>query len=185
MNWNRHWELAGKHALFTASSSYWVNYDTDKLISVYNNLKAKERGTRLHTFACDAIKLGIKLSHSKKSLNRYVNDAIGFCMEPELILYYSQNFFGTADSISFRDGVLRIHDLKTGKHPASFRQLEVYAALFCLEYNVNPDDIDIFLRIYQNDEVFEECPESSVVFDIMDTIVEFDKIIDGLQREEG
>ena len=133
MNFNEHWNLEGKHAFLSASKYHWINYDDDRLISAFRNWKAKERGTRLHEFACEAIKLGVKLSHSKRTLNQYVNDAIGFGMTPELILYYSDNCFGTADSISFDGHLLRIHDLKTGKTQASFHQLEVYAALFCLE----------------------------------------------------
>ena len=183
MNFNKHWELQGKHAFLSASQYHWINYDTERLISVFRNWKAKERGTRLHEFACEAITLGVKLSNSKRTLNRYVNDAIGFGMTPELILYYSDNCFGTADAISYDGKELRIHDLKTGKTQASFHQLEVYAALFCLEYDVNPADIDICLRIYQDDDVFESSPEPETILSIMDTIIEFDRIIDGLRRE--
>lgn len=183
MKFNRHWELEGKHAFLSASKYHWINYDTDRLISAYNNFKAKERGTRLHEFACEAIKLGVKLSNGKRTLNRYVNDAIGFGMTPELILYYSDNCFGTADAISFDGETLRIHDLKTGQVPASFRQLEVYTALFCLEYDVNPSEIDIYLRIYQSDEVLEETPELDDILAIMETIIEFDRVLDGLRKE--
>lgn len=183
MKFNKHWELEGKHAFLSASKYHWINYDTDRLISAYNNFKAKERGTRLHEFACEAIKLGVKLSNGKRTLNRYVNDAIGFGMTPELILYYSDNCFGTADAISFDGETLRIHDLKTGQVPASFRQLEVYTALFCLEYDVNPSEIDIYLRIYQSDEVLEETPELDDILAIMETIIEFDRVLDGLRKE--
>lgn len=183
MNFNKHWELEGKHAFLSASQYHWLNYDTDRLISVYQNWKAKERGTRLHEFACEAITLGVKLSNSKRTLNRYVNDAIGFGMTPEVILYYSENCFGTADSISFDGHELRIHDLKTGKTPASFKQLEIYAALFCLEYDVNPSDIDIRLRIYQLDEILEENPDPDIILSVMDKIIEFDRIVAGLRKE--
>lgn len=183
MRFNKHWELEGKHAFLSASKYHWINYDQERLISAYNNFRAKERGTKLHEFACDAINLGIKLANNKRTLNRYVNDAIGFGMTPELILYYSDNCFGTADSIGFDGKTLRIHDLKTGAVPASFRQLEVYTALFCLEYDVNPSEIDIFLRIYQSDEVLEEVPELSDILEIMETIIEFDRVLDGLQKE--
>lgn len=183
MNFNEHWELKGKHAFLSASHYHWLNYDTDRLISVYQNWKAKERGTRLHEFACEAIQLGVKLSNSKRTLNRYVNDAIGFGMTPEVVLYYSDNCFGTADTIKFDGKELRIHDLKTGKTPASFHQLEIYAALFCLEYAVRPETIDIILRIYQMDETLEESPNPEDIAEIMEIIVEFDRIIDGLRRE--
>lgn len=183
MNFNEHWELKGKHAFLSASHYHWLNYDADRLISVYQNWKAKERGTRLHEFACEAIQLGIKLSNSKRTLNRYVNDAIGFGMTPEVVLYYSDNCFGTADTIKFDGTELRIHDLKTGKTPASFHQLEIYAALFCLEYAVRPESITIVLRIYQMDETLEESPNPEDIAEIMETIVAFDRIIDGLRIE--
>ena len=183
MNFNKHWELEGKHAFLSASKYHWINYDKDRLISSFENWKAKERGTKLHEFACDAINLGIKLSNSKRTLNRYVNDAIGFGMTPEVILYYSDNCFGTADTISFDGKLLRIHDLKTGKTPASFHQLEVYAALFCFEYGVDPHSIDICLRIYQMDEILEKKAEPDEISDIMATIVDFDQLISELVRE--
>ena len=177
MNFNDHWNLEGKHAFLSPSSPYWLNYDRDKLITVWRNAQAKKRGTELHAFAADAIKYGVKLSNSRRTLNRYVNDAIGFRLNPEKILYYSDNCFGTADTIGFRDRLLRIHDLKTGEHPASFKQLEVYAALFCLEYGIDPTQIDICLRIYQNDETFESIPESELIRNRMDKIVESDAIL--------
>ena len=183
MNFNEHWNLEGKHAFLSASKYHWINYDEDRLISAYRNWKAKERGTRLHSFACECIQLGVKLSHSKRTLNRYVNDAIGYGMTPELILYYSDNCFGTADAISFEDNLLRIHDLKTGSTSASFHQLEVYTALFCLEYNHDPHDIDIVLRIYQSDEVLESVPDPDAISSIMITIVDFDRIIESLRTE--
>lgn len=182
MNFNEHWNLEGKHAFLSPSNPYWLNYDREKLILVYNNMKAKERGTKLHAFAADAIKYGVKLSHSRRTLNRYVNDAIGFGLNPERILYYSDNCFGTADAIDFSNGLLRIHDLKTGSHPASFKQLEVYAALFCLEYGVDPSQIDICLRIYQNDEILETVPEQELIQERIVKIVDSDRII---SEEQG
>lgn len=183
MNFNKHWELEGKHAFLSASKYHWINYDRERLISAFENWKAKERGTRLHAFACEAIQLGVKLSNSRRTLNRYVNDAIGFGMTPEVVLYYSDNCFGTADTISFDGKLLRIHDLKTGKTPASFHQLEIYAALFCLEYGVDPHSIDICLRIYQMDEILEQMTGPDVVSDIMNTIVESDQLLSELARE--
>ena len=115
----------------------------------------------------------------------YVNDAIGFKMTPEQILYYSPNCFGTADAIIFRNDVLRIHDLKTGETPAKMEQLMIYAALFCLEYGIKPNEISMELRIYQNDEVV--CHNATVedIFPIMDRIVTFDKIINRMREQEG
>lgn len=184
MNFNEHWELKGKHAFLSPSSPHWLNYDKDKLRTVYRNLQAKEMGTKLHAFAEEAITYGIRLSHSKRTLNRYVNDALGFGLQPEKILYYSDNCFGTADAIDFSDGLLRIHDLKTGKHPASFKQLDVYAALFCLEYGVDPRQIDIVLRIYQNDEVFESEAGADDILEVSDVIREHDAELRRLSLEE-
>lgn len=106
-------------------------------------------------------------------------------MTPELILYYSDNCFGTADALSFKNNLLRIHDLKTGETPAHMEQLEVYAALFCLEYDMLPSKIDIELRIYQNDEVVVLKPETDMIDSIMDKIIVFDKAIDKIKYEEG
>ena len=184
MNFRKHFELEGKHAFLGASKWHWVNYDEDKLISYYQSQMAVQRGTELHEFAKRCIELNIKLPKSKKTLNMFVNDAIGFHMTPEQPLYYSEFCFGTTDAISFKDNLLRIHDLKTGATPAHMEQLIIYAALFCLEYSVDPEDIDIELRIYQSDEVLADSPEASIVRDIMDKIVFFDKKLSQV-RDEG
>lgn len=184
MNFRKHFELEGKHAFLGASKWHWVNYDEDKLISYYQSQMAVQRGTELHEFAKRCIELNIKLPKSKKTLNMFVNDAIGFHMTPEQPLYYSEFCFGTTDAISFKDNLLRIHDLKTGATPAHMEQLIIYAALFCLEYSVDPEDIDIELRIYQADEVLADSPEASIVRDIMDKIIFFDKKLSQV-RDEG
>jgi hypothetical protein len=117
----------------------------------------------------------------------YVNDAIGFKMRPEQPLYYSEYCFGTADAISFKekDSFLRIHDLKTGiKVPAKLTQLEVYAALFCLEYDVRPIDIEIELRIYQFDDILYGHPTSEIITPIMEQIVLADKLYSELDEGE-
>ena len=79
--------------------------------------------------------------------------------------------------------MLRIHDLKTGKTPASFNQLLVYSALFCLEYDVNPIEIEIELRIYQLDEVLKLIPDPNDILVIMDKIIVFDRIIKDMRQE--
>jgi len=145
---------------------------------------ATQRGVRLHEFACECIRLGIKLPKSKKTLNLYVNDAIGYKMTPEQLLYYSPNCFGTADTIGFRQNFLRIHDLKTGETTASIHQLEVYASLFCLEYHLNPNDIKIELRLYQSDEILVHEPLPEDIFRIMDKIIVFDKRIEKIKIGE-
>lgn len=184
MNFNKHSNLEGMHAYLGASKYHWINYDEDKLISTYRNHLATLRGTEIHEFAAKAIALGQKLPKSKKTLNNYVNDAIGYRMTPEQVLVYSNNCFGTADAICFRDGYLRIHDLKTGIVPAHIEQLEIYAALFCLEYHIKPGDIEMELRIYQNDDVLGHKPTADEIVPIMDKIVTFDKIITKLNEEE-
>ena len=184
MLFNRHINQEGLHAPFGASKSSWLRYSDDKIVEVYQNLKAAEIGTRLHEWAKQTIDLGIKQSRSKKTIYSYVNDAIGFNMSTEVVLYYSDRFFGTADAISFRDNILRIHDLKTGKRPVHIEQLEIYAALFCLEYKIKPVDIKIELRIYQNDEVLVHEPEPQEINNVMNKIVHVNKILEKLERSE-
>ena len=183
MNFNKHLNLEGLHAPFSASQSSWLRYDDDKAVEVYNNKTAAEMGTRLHLWAKDTIDLGIKQPRSKKTIYSYVNDAIGFKMSTEVVLFYSPRFFGTADAISFRNRTLRIHDLKTGKTPVHMEQLEVYAALFCLEYKIKPGDIDMELRIYQNDEILYHNPTAEDILPIMDKIVHLNKILESLDEE--
>lgn len=185
MNFNNHSDLNGKHAFLGASTYHWINYDEMKVADSYSKFLARQKGTELHDFAATCIKLGQKLPKSKKTLNMYVNDAIGFKMTPEQVLYYSENCFGTADSISFRNGLLRIHDLKTGATPAHMEQLIIYAALFCLEYKVKPSDIDMELRLYQSDNVIYFEPTAEDIVPIIDKIISFDKIITNIKLEEG
>ena len=185
MIFNQHYNLEGLHAPFSASQSSWLNYDDAKAIEVYNNKKATEMGTRLHDWAKRTIDLGIKQPKSKKTIYAYVNDAIGFQMNTEAVLYYSDRFFGTADAICFRNGILRIHDLKTGKTKVHMEQLMVYAALFCLEYKIKPSDIDIELRIYQSNEVIYANPTAEDIVPIMDKIVHLNKILEKIDYEEA
>lgn len=185
MNFYKHSNLIGQHAFLGASNYHWLNYDEDKLRSVYSNMQLIQRGTRLHSLAKELIELGVKLPKTKTTLNMYVNDAIGYRMTPEQVLYFSENCFGTADCISFKSGLLRIHDLKTGMSPASMKQLEVYAALFCLEYGYKPIDIQIELRIYQNNEIEIYNPGYEEITFIMDKIITFDKYLMKLKEEES
>lgn len=192
MHFNSHSELHGKHAYLSASKYHWINYTDEKFDLNYRTALQAQRGSDLHDLACNCIRLGQKLPETRQTLNMYVNDALGFRMFAEVVLAYSFNAFGTADAVSFRDGVLRIHDLKTGMTKTSFKQLLVYAALFCLEYDVKPGEIRIVLRIYQNDEIFEMDTEAederyldrAEVINIMDKIVRFDERIIELRRED-
>ena len=184
MNFKKHFELEGQHAFLSASKYHWINYDENKVAESYSKFLATLKGTTLHEFAAQCIKLGQKLPKSQKTLNMYVNDAIGFRMTPEQPLFYSEHCFGTADAISFRNNLLRIHDLKTGTIPAHMEQLLVYAALFCLEYGYKPANIDIELRIYQNNEILYCNPTADVIVPIIDKIITFDKVITKIKAEE-
>ena len=183
MIFNQHKFLEGQHAFLSPSQYLWVNYDEEKLLDRYYNHQAAKRGTDLHNLAAQLITLGIKLPRTNKTLNMYVNDAIGFRMDPEVCLYYSENAFGTTDAISFRNNFLRVHDYKSGKIQASIKQLEIYQALFCLEYNQDPHKIESELRLYQFDEVFVHNPESELIQYIMDKIVNSDRKIKELQSQ--
>lgn len=185
MKWLKHLEIRGKHAFLSPSKHTWLNYDRNKLATVFRNQLAKYRGTKIHAFAANAIDLGQKLPRSPKTLNMYVNDAIGFRLDPEVDLFYSNNCFGTADAIGFDGHTLRIHDLKTGVVPAHMQQLRTYAAIFCLQYKVEPKTIDIVLRIYQNNQIVEEVPDPQQIKDIMIKIQDFDKLLDQIRKEEG
>lgn len=183
MTYNDHSKLAGSHAFLGASKYHWLNYSDDKLIDVYRNNIAAMRGTELHAFAEQCIRLRQKLPKSKKTLNMYVNDAIGYRMDPEVILYYSDNCFGTADSLIFKNGLLRIHDYKSGIIPAHMEQLFIYDALFCLEYKIKPGEIEFENRIYQNDEILIAEPTAEDIAPVMSKIKMFDKIM--TQMMEG
>jgi hypothetical protein len=172
--------------MFGASNYHWINYDQDKLLLAFETSQAARRGTDLHNLAKELIRLKIRLPEAPRTtMNMYVNDAIGFRMTPEQVLFYSHNFYGTADAIAFGRGVLRIHDLKTGVNRTSPNQLYVYAAFFCLEYKIKPHTIEIELRIYQNDEVMIFPGDPDFVAHIMSTIVTFDELIETWKQEQS
>ena len=211
MNWNNHSQLVGKHATLSPSSYQWIRYSADEsreaLFNRYRAEYAQTVGTLIHEFACKRIKYKMRLKkHDKDSvlfylidngvpsnafdsdyifdnLLYYVNDAIGYRMDPEVVLYYSDNCFGTADAISFSKNQLRIHDLKTGRIPAHMEQLEIYAALFCLEYEKKPGDLDIELRMYQPDNLVTLVPEVDEIVPIMDSIISHDKFLTKVKGE--
>lgn len=191
MKWNQHSNLVGTHALFSASQYHWINYDTEKMLSVFKNKQAILEGTKYHELASQLIKMRVRLPRSQKTLNLFVNDAIGFNMQSEQVLFYSNYFFGTTDAISFskinKNGrpLLRIHDLKTGETPAHMEQLIIYDALFCLEYHVAPGDIDHELRIYQFNDALIFNPTAEDIAPVMDKIVTFNKKLEELKKEDG
>ena len=186
MNFNKHFNLDGKHAFLGASNYSWINYDREKLCEAYRNNQARYRGTQLHEFASQCIKLRQKLPDVTKTLNMFVNDAIGYRMSSEQVLYYSDNCFGTADAISYNETtkILRIHDLKTGTTPASMKQLYIYTALFCLEYGLDPHSMTIDLRIYQFDDIQGCNPEVIDILQIMKKIHDFDLLVKEMKKEE-
>lgn len=184
MDWRRHSECDGKHAILSASKYHWLNYSDDKLYDYVDKLHAARRGTQLHELAHKCIKLRVKLPNTNKTIDAYVNDAIGYRMNPEQVLYYSPYAFGTADAISFRDGVLRIFDLKTGDTKVTGVQLAAYAAFFCLEYNVKPFEIEFDLRIYQSDEVIRIEVDAEEIAHIMSRTVELNKLLTVKMEEE-
>ena len=173
----------GDHAVFPPSQYSWRNYTPEKLLHVYRNKQAAKKGTEDHEFASLCIKRRQRLWKCKRTLESFVNDAIGFGMESEKLLYYSNYFFGWTDAIVYKEKekVLRIHDLKTGETPGSFHQLEIYAALFFLQYgdrlNAHPNNTTTLLRIYQFDTFEEVETPSEVLEDVMETIVLFNKIL--------
>lgn len=183
MRFKKHSNLRGEHAFLSPSNYHWINYTPDRLVERWFTSQASAAGSQQHSYALGEIQAG-RLSDLDGILGTYINDAIKYQMTPEQPLYYSENCFGTADAISFRDRLLQIFDLKTGVYPGSVHQLEVYAALFCLEYGQDPFEIDIELRVYQDNEisVWDADPED-IIF-IMDKIREFDTIIDQLKRDD-
>jgi hypothetical protein len=183
MQFNDHWRLAGKHAFLSASKYSWLRYSDDKLRETYDNHQEAQRGTDLHAFAAEAVRLKIRLPKTRKTMNLFVNDMLNYRMSSEVMLKYSDNIFGTADGIQYRGEILRIFDLKNGVTKASFDQLLIYAAIFCLEYEIHPSKMKtIELRIYQNDEVKIWEPTLEDVVEVMEKIVYFDKLIEGFKE---
>lgn len=181
---NPHRNLTGCHAFLSASGYHWLNYDDEKLMERYSTYQAASRGSKLHDFAATAIELGQNLANNGSTISMYVNDAIKYHMQPEQPLYYSENCFGTADTISFKNNFLRIHDLKTGETPASVLQVRIYAALFCLEYHIRPESIKMELRIYQSGEKIIDKPTAEDIRSVMDKIQHFDNLLIQRKREE-
>lgn len=206
MIFNEHSKLEGQHAFLGASRNSWLNYSPEQLEDAYLHSFAQEMGTTLHALAKDLITYRMKVNKGDRHMvmlpllqagvpreaididwifpnfMAYVNDAIGFHMTPEVILFHSYNCFGTADSIAFRDDILRIHDYKSGVTPAKMEQLEIYAALFCLEYRKKPSEFQTELRIYQGNEVIVHHPESEELLDICNRIIENNNIIENIRR---
>lgn len=184
-----HYRLVDKHAFMSASQYHWLNYDEEKLRDRFTTAMAAALGTRKHAVAKELIEMGIKLPDTGQTLNSYVNDCIGYRMQSEVVLYYSDNCFGTTDAIDFRINPrtrkmrLRIFDLKTGTTKASEKQLWIYIALFCLEYEVDINEIEVDARIYQNDVIHEFEIDPLDILEVMAKIKRNDSIIDEAREE--
>ena len=207
MEFIKHPELRGKHALLAPSQPHWLRYSEEQLYQKYTSKYAQDIGTYLHELAETLIKNRVKLKKTDKNvvivhllgkgipanvidIDRiynnfmlYVNDAVGFRLTPEVVLKYSDYCFGTADAINFDKNILRIHDYKSGTVPAKMEQLMTYAALFCLEYKVKPGEIKIVLVIYQGDEPVQHEPEADEILPVMDTIVRHSRYLETVNEE--
>ena len=189
MIYKDHSRLRGKHAMLSPSDGAWADYEPEerreRLQSKRDGYYAKIKGTEDHAFAELCIKRRQKLPRTRQTLNWYVNDAIKYRLVPEIPLYYSDTCFGTADALRYdeKKRLLIIHDLKTGATPAKFRQLELYAALFCFDYEIDPYATDFVLRIYQSDDCIEEVPDSEQIASRMNAIMESVEIIEELEEE--
>jgi hypothetical protein len=178
------------HAFLSPSSYHWIDDDEDKLRARYFAKQQTERGNKIHSFAQQAIELGIKLPDDGTTLSTYINDAIGFRMSPEVPLIYSEDCFGTADALGIRmekrNWILRISDLKTGVSATSMKQPLIYAGLFFFEYEelFDPNIVDVILRIYQNDAIEEYCPSAADLLLIMDRIKTQADLIARLREED-
>lgn len=185
MNWKDYSSLRESHAFLSASKFHWLRYTPEKLRESYSRHTKAKIGTELHWLASKLIEHKRRQPDTADSFNAFVNDAIGFRMESERVLFYSSHCYGTADAISFRDGVLRIHDLKTGLSSGNMDQLMIYAALFCLDYPAEAVK-EIYLRIYQNGEILRYEPSYNDVADVMKIIIEFSAILDEMiELQEG
>ncbi len=206
MNWNQHRNLEGSHAFLSASKYSWLSKTNEEIVQSYTNSFSQAIGTLSHAFAADYIRFREKLKKGDSrtlkmdlmrrgipeyaidiraffpTVMRYVNDSIDYMMDPEILLYYSDLCFGTADSIQVSNGVLRIHDLKTGTTVAKIDQLKIYAALFYLEYGQKPERLRTELRIYQSDDIIVHEPEVDEIREVMNAIVEKDRVLQKLKE---
>jgi len=131
--------------------------------------------------------IGCLPPHVFKTLILYIDDCVGFKMNPEKLLVYSESCFGTADAISFDTvtSTLRVSDLKTGDGPAHMEQLLIYDALFCLEYRFDPKNVKFENRLYQFGEIQEAIDiPSNIIADYMNQIIIKSKFMQQLRGKE-
>lgn len=141
-----------KHAVFSPSEKYWVNYDRARIIQRYDQVIAIERGTALHELAAKCIDLKIHLDPCEGVIATYVSDCISYKMDTEVELVFTNEINGTADAIRYdrESNTLYVFDLKTGSTKASLVQVMIYAALWCCVHNRDPLTLSYDLRIYHN-----------------------------------
>jgi hypothetical protein len=184
LRFRKHSHLEGQHAFLSPSTYHWINYDAEKLAFRYKTLRAALEGMEHHRYAAIAIEEREFQDDETTTVGLYINQCIQFRMSTEVVLYYSPNAFGTVDAIAYRHRRLRISDLKTGVTRTSEHQLEIYAAFFCLEYEIDPFTMrDIELRIYQDGRCRDYTGDPVTIKAIMDKIVQFDKILNELREE--
>ena len=187
MPFNDHSSLRGLHAFLSPSNYHWLNYDRQKMKARLSAHQAAARGTRIHAWAHEAIRLGMRQKRNGSHIDRYINDGIGHRMETDFMIFYSEDAFGEADTLCYREEkgkpTLRIHDLKTGLVKAGITQLEVYAAFFCLEYHLKPEEITIYLYIYQNDQVIGGKADPAKIRQIMERTIEATKWVQEDRKE--
>lgn len=208
---NSHSSLEGKHALLSPSKYHWIFDNDEDFEKRFCSAYLADIGTLLHNIARKHIKYGYRLGKNDKrsvivelldsgipikvinyidfdgmyeNLCSYVNDAISYRMSPEVILYFSESCFGTADALVYdeKKRFLRVHDLKTGSVQARMEQLYIYTALFFLEYKfLKVADTEIELRIYQKNDILLDNPSVDTIVPIMDKIKHFSDIVNGIK----
>lgn len=206
MIFNEHLELEGKHAILGASQYHWLNYKPSQLRKKIRRKYAPTIGTVLHKMSAeeflsqgrrirrrdkndvieylvenDIPRFAIDINQYFDNLYHYINDSVYYGMDPEVPVSYSKYCFGTADAMSFENSLLRVHDLKTGTGPVSMKQLYIYTAIFCLEYEIDPYEIDMELRIYQKDNFLSDIPDYKDIRAIMRKITLFNKKIEHME----
>lgn len=212
MIFNRHLELVGKHAPLSPSKYYWMADDEEGFFKRWVSSYMAQVGTILHDEARKRIEYGIKTKKSDKNnliialleggiprgvvndidmdiclanFMNYTNDSIGFMMEPEVCLKYSEDCFGHADAVGYDENerILRINDMKTGSTPVHIEQLLGYAGLFCLEYKIDPRSLKgCELRIYQLGDIIFHTPGAEELNAIVQTIMRKDELIKLFKR---
>ena len=189
MIWNNHKELEGKHAFMGASNYHWTNYDDITFEARYYNQFSQVIGTAIHELAHDCIVSRTKLNKHDIhliELKLYKAFVPKDAYDANLILENLIPFVNDAIGYYERDKILRIHDYKNGVTQADIRQLYIYAALFCLEYHVNPLTLNkIECRIYQNLEVLIDNPTGEVIQFYMDKIQNRTELIKTFLEREG